>query len=98
MLRVYGDPDWQYPLSLAGGVPVGVGVPLSRAPAVYEEQVKWALGAAEGEQERDRANYKSMAGFEGRVQELLEEEAAQCQRTPPGTVSGTSCSSRRWRW
>ena len=43
LLKDLGDPDWSYPLSIAEGVPLGVGRTLPRTPAVFEEKTKWAL-------------------------------------------------------
>ena len=77
VLGAFGDPDADFPLSLVGGVRVGVGVSLPRAPAIYEAKVSWTLGDPQGEPETERDNYKSMAGFEDRVEALFREEAAQ---------------------
>ena len=77
LLALAGDPDWDFPLKLVDGVPLGVGVELPRTPAVFESKVKWALGDFDGDPERDRENYQTMAGHEDRVEELFREEAAQ---------------------
>ena len=76
-LELAGDPDWELPLELAGGVPLGVGKELPRTPAIYEAKVKWSLGDFDGEPETDRENYKTMVGYEDKVEELFREEAAQ---------------------
>ena len=76
VLRAYGDPDWRFPQTLIGGVPIGVDEELPRTPAVYEAKVKWALGDDFDNPERDRSNYKSMLGLEEKVQALFKEEEA----------------------
>ena len=40
LLKYLGDPDWGYPMSVAEGVPLGVGVTLPRTPAVFDEKTK----------------------------------------------------------
>ena len=77
VLSAFGDPDADFPLSLVGGARVGVDGSLPRAAAIYEAKVHWSLGDPPGEPETDRENYKSMAGFESRVEGLFKEEAEQ---------------------
>jgi len=74
VLEKFGDPDWRFPLTLRGGVAIGVDEELPRTPGVYEEKVKWALNDSLDEPEHMRDNYKTMAGQEEQVQRLFESE------------------------
>ena len=43
LLKLFGDPDWEFVDGLGDGVRVGVDVQLPRTPAVFEEKGKWKL-------------------------------------------------------
>ena len=76
ILKAFEDPDWFFPQTLIGGVLIGVDEELPRAPAIYEAKVKWALKDQYDDPEHNRSNYKSMDGFEEKVQALFKEEEA----------------------
>ena len=74
LLRLYGDPDWEYPPSLVDGVPVGVDEQMPRTPEVFEAKTSWALDDQHDDPVHLRGNYKSVQGFEKEVEALFEEE------------------------
>ena len=76
VLRALGDPDASFIEDLAGGVTLGVDVPMPRAPLIFEKKTRWSLEEPPEEDERDRDNYKSIMGFESQVEKLFREEAA----------------------
>ena len=82
MLKFAGDPDWrQYTEakhSFANGVPLGVDFRMPRTPALFERKRRHrdfaGLGVHECEELRD--NYKSVEGFEDKVEQQFEKEIA----------------------
>ena len=74
ILRAFGGPDWQYLISMRGGVLVGVDDQMPRGPDVFEAKTLWALDEAPELPVHERGNYKSVGGFEDRVEELFELE------------------------
>ena len=76
LLRYFGDPDWAFFKELEQGVNIGVDCPMPRTPAVFEEKFSWRLEEWAGQEESEVANYRSIAGFEERVQQLFREEEA----------------------
>ena len=76
ILKAFEDPDWFFPQTLIGGVSIGVDEELPQAPSIYEAKVKWALKDQYDDPEHNRSNYKSMDGFEEKVQALFKEEEA----------------------
>ena len=85
MARQGGDPDWQYPLTLQQGVPLGVTTPTLTSPNV------WPLKAELAGEDREppdlpdptgRANYPSAKDFIAEIRKTFKEEV------PMGMVSG----------
>jgi len=82
LLRLADDPDWrQYTESkhsFANGVPLGVDHRMPRNPALFERKRRHrdftGLGAHECEELRD--NYRSVDGFEAKVEQQFEKEIA----------------------
>jgi hypothetical protein len=60
LLRAAGDPDADYLDQVAVGVRLGVGVDLGRAPAIFEEKLKWTVKEEFGDPDgTERENYVS---------------------------------------
>ena len=83
--RQGGDPDWQYPLTLQQGVPLGVTTPTLTSPNVWP--VKSELAGEDREppdlpDPTGRANYPSAKDFIAEIRKTFEEEV------PMGMVSG----------
>jgi hypothetical protein len=76
LLRVYGDPDWEFVDGRGEGVPLGVDEPLPRTPAVFEEKGKWKLPDDAGPGCNVDENYQSVGPHLERVRALFREEAA----------------------
>ena len=76
VLWALGDPDASFIEDLAGGVTLGVDVPMPRTPLIFEKKTKWSLEEPPEEDERDRDNYKSIVGFESQLEKMFREEAA----------------------
>ena len=49
---------------------------MPRAPVIFERKTRWALEEVEGTPDLDRANYKSVKGYEDQVEALFREEEA----------------------
>ena len=43
LLKLYGDPDWEFVDGMGDGVPLGVDEQMPRTPAVCEVKGKWKL-------------------------------------------------------
>ena len=74
LLKMMGDPDWEYFHQLENGVPLGVGVQLPRTPAVYRQKEKWSLEEEAEDAQAEVDNYRSLAGYEAEVKKLFEDE------------------------
>ena len=74
LLKMAGDPDWQFFPGLASGVNLGVGVPMPRTPKVFEEKVKWRLDEVDELGVSERPNYKSVDPHTDAVEKLFKEE------------------------
>ena len=83
--RQGGDPEWQYPLTLQQGVPLGVTTPTLTSPNVWPLKSELAGEDREPSDLPDptgRANYPSANDFVSEIPKTFEEEV------PMGMVSG----------
>ena len=62
MLKVFGDPDWDFFKKLQEGVPLGVSEEMDRVPEVFEEKTKWNLEDDALVPEYAMDNYQSVEG------------------------------------
>jgi len=75
VLEKAGDCDWQFLQRARTGCPLGVLEELPRTPAVFEQQVKWALDDDPSMQwDLAKGNYISATRHEGHLRDHLESE------------------------
>ena len=73
-----GDPDWQFPLDAAEGVPLGVSEPTWRSPGVWptkDELTGMEFDPEDLETPRGHQNYPSAEEFAESIKETFREEA-----------------------
>ena len=75
LLKMYGDPDWEFVDGMGEGVPLGVDEQLPRTPAVFEEKGKWKLPDDAGPGVDTCENYRSVDPHLDTVKALFREEA-----------------------
>jgi hypothetical protein len=75
LLKLYGDPDWEFVDGMGEGVPLGVDEQLPRTPAVFEEKGKWKLPDDVGPGVDTCENYRSVDPHLEKVKALFREEA-----------------------
>ena len=76
LLKVFGDPDWEFIDGLGEGVTLGVDEQMPRTPAVFEEKGKWKLPEDAGPGVNMCDNYRSVDPHIAQVKALFREEAA----------------------
>jgi hypothetical protein len=73
LLRIYGDPDWEFAGSLGDGMALRVDEQIPRTSAVFEEKGKWKLP----DDVADMCdNYRSVDPHIDKVKAVFQEEAA----------------------
>jgi hypothetical protein len=75
LLKLCGDPDWEFVDSMGEGVPLGVDEQLPRTPAVFEEKGKWKLSDDAGPGVDTCETYRSVDPHLEKVKALFKEEA-----------------------
>ena len=76
LLKLFGDPDWEFVDGLGERVSLGVDEQMPRTPAVFEEKGKWKLPEDAGPGVDMCDNYKSVGPHIEQVKVLFREEAA----------------------
>ena len=76
LLKLYGDPDWEFVDGMGEGVPLGVDEQMPRTPAVFGEKGKWKLPDDAGPGVDMCDNYRSVEPHIEQVKALFREEAA----------------------
>lgn len=75
LLRVAGDPDWEFLHRLEEGVSLGVDEEMDRTPAVFEEKTRWNLDECFEPGAAEAPNYRRVADYAAQVEELFTSEA-----------------------
>ena len=78
LAKMAGDPDWQFPLDAAEGVPLGVSEPTWRSPGVWptkDELTGMEFDPEDLETPRGHPNYPSAEEFAENIKETFREEA-----------------------
>lgn len=78
LLKLAGDPDYEFLEEAKVGLPLGVLEELPRTPEVFEEQTKWPLdGEVLEEWALQKANYPSAGEHEQHLRDHLEQEVKE---------------------
>ena len=75
LLKLVGDPDWSFFLTLKEGVNLGVDQVMDRTPEVFEEKTHWKLEGVEVPGEVEKVNYKMLEPHKDEVRALFVEES-----------------------